>query len=54
MENTFVYEVFETEFGSATIKRSNLNGEILYIPNDSNNKDYQEYLESINDDSEAE
>jgi hypothetical protein len=42
-----IYEEFTTEFGIKLIKRTNENGLISFIPMDSANSDYQEYLKSL-------
>jgi hypothetical protein len=52
--NEYTYEVIENSTGSETIKRSNPDGSITWIPADSGNSDYVAYLESLNDDTETE
>jgi hypothetical protein len=41
-----IYEVIETEEGS-TVKRTDADGKIWWIPTDPANSDYQEYLSSL-------
>jgi hypothetical protein len=38
------YEVIKDEDGLETIKRTNADGSISFIPTDSTNSDYQRYL----------
>jgi hypothetical protein len=52
--NEYTFEILENSTGSQIIKRSNPDGSITWIPADSANSDYQAYLESLNDNSEAE
>jgi hypothetical protein len=52
--NNFVYEVVKSDDGSEMIKRTDSNGLATWIPKDQGNSDYLAYLESLNDDSEAE
>jgi hypothetical protein len=49
-----IYEVIEDEGHSPSIKATYENGVVLSIPMDTANSDYQAYLESLNDNSEAE
>ena len=44
MEN-YTYELIEAEEGISTIKRTDENGLIAWIPLDPANSDYQAYLE---------
>jgi hypothetical protein len=53
MTQSFVYEVIEA-IGIKTIKRTDENGIVVYIPTDPANSDYAAYLESLNDDTETE
>jgi hypothetical protein len=39
-----IYEEFVTEFDNKVIKRTSEQGEIIWIPADSANSDYQRYL----------
>jgi hypothetical protein len=50
----YTYEIIESITGSSIIKRTSSNGVECWIPIDGNNSDYQAYLESLNDNSEAE
>jgi hypothetical protein len=41
---SFIYELIEIEEGISTIKRTDENGLIAWIPVDPTNSDYQQYL----------
>ena len=42
-----IYETIKNENGSETIKRTNQDGSVSFIPTDPANSDYQEYLKSL-------
>jgi hypothetical protein len=42
-----MYEVITNELGSITIKYTNNEGEVFWIPTDPANSDYQAYLASL-------
>lgn len=48
------YELVETVSGGKTLKRTDTDGKIWWIPIDPANSDYQAYLESLDDNGEAE
>jgi hypothetical protein len=54
--NESTYEVIEAPYEGAAeiIKRIDPDGKVWFIPVDEANADYQAYLESLNDNSEAE
>ena len=43
------YEVIKNPLGDETIKRTNEDGSISWIPMDEANSDYQAYLKSLED-----
>jgi hypothetical protein len=43
----YIYEHINNEDSGETIKRTDENGLIAWIPIDENNSDYQEYLKSL-------
>jgi hypothetical protein len=49
-----VYTEVEAPSGAIFIRAELDNGQVLLIPNDPANSDYQAYLKSLNDNSEAE
>lgn len=52
--NEFTYEAITTDFGGQVIKRTDADGNEAWIPVDPANADYAAYLESLNDNAEAE
>jgi hypothetical protein len=52
--NEYTYKVIENSQGENIIKRTDSNGVESWIPSDLGNSDYVAYLESLNDDTEAE
>jgi hypothetical protein len=49
-----IYEVIETALSGTCIRATYEDGLVKIIPTDLANKDYAEYLESLNDNSETE
>lgn len=43
----YTYEEITSELGSKMIKRTDIQGQIWFIPIDKSNADYQAYLESL-------
>lgn len=41
---TYTYEKVVSDYGTESIKRTDDNGEIVFIPIDQSNSDYQAYL----------
>jgi hypothetical protein len=55
--NEFTYELIpadEATLTQASVKRTDANGVVTFIPVNPANSDYVAYLESLNDDTEAE
>lgn len=50
--SNITYEQVSIEFGSDFIKRANQDGSVTFIPIDETNKDYTEYLASLEETAE--